>query len=96
MARISIPMLGFLFLVLCCCASKMAEANGYVTYKDPNRPLGARLRDLLKRMTVEEKIGQMVQIERANATADIMKNYFIGMHIYVLTMIFGVFEVLIN
>uniref|UniRef100_A0A2N9G4B5 Glycoside hydrolase family 3 N-terminal domain-containing protein n=1 Tax=Fagus sylvatica TaxID=28930 RepID=A0A2N9G4B5_FAGSY len=78
MARISIPMLGFLFLVLCCCASKMAEANGYVTYKDPNRPLGARLRDLLKRMTVEEKIGQMVQIERANATADIMKNYLIG------------------
>merc|ERR1712183_102210 len=29
-------------------------------------------------MTVEEKIGQMVQIERANATADIMKNYLIG------------------
>lgn len=29
-------------------------------------------------MTLEEKIGQMVQIERLNATADVMKNYFIG------------------
>ncbi|KAL5708960.1 beta-glucosidase [Ranunculus cassubicifolius] len=31
-----------------------------------------------KRMTLEEKIGQMTQIERMNATADVMKNYFIG------------------
>lgn len=56
----------------------MAEAQGYVKYKDPKQPLGARMKNLLNIMTLEEKIGQMVQIERANATADVMKNYFIG------------------
>ncbi|CAI0433096.1 unnamed protein product [Linum tenue] len=30
------------------------------------------------RMTLQEKIGQMVQIDRAVASADVMKNYFIG------------------
>jgi hypothetical protein len=29
-------------------------------------------------MTMEEKIGQMVQIERVNATARVMQKYFIG------------------
>ncbi|XP_065850503.1 uncharacterized protein [Euphorbia lathyris] len=29
-------------------------------------------------MTLEEKIGQMVQVERSVATPDAMKNYFIG------------------
>ncbi|KAJ4885035.1 Glycosyl hydrolase family protein [Raphanus sativus] len=29
-------------------------------------------------MTLQEKIGQMVQIEYSVATADVMKNYFIG------------------
>jgi len=56
----------------------MAEAQGYVKYKDPKQPLGARMKNLLNIMTLEEKIGQMVQIERANATAEVMKNYFIG------------------
>jgi hypothetical protein len=29
-------------------------------------------------MTLAEKIGQMSQIERENATFDVMRNYFIG------------------
>uniref|UniRef100_A0A7N0URA3 beta-glucosidase n=1 Tax=Kalanchoe fedtschenkoi TaxID=63787 RepID=A0A7N0URA3_KALFE len=58
-----------------CCLATAADAQ---TYKDPKQPLGARIRDLMKRMTLEEKIGQMVQIERKVATADVMKNYFIG------------------
>lgn len=49
-----------------------------VIYKDPKQPIAARLKDLLGRMTVEEKIGQMVQIERIAATPDIMKHYYIG------------------
>lgn len=49
-----------------------------VLYKDPNQPVAARVKDLLGRMTMEEKIGQMVQIERLAATPDIMKHYFIG------------------
>nr|XP_043616971.1 beta-glucosidase BoGH3B-like [Erigeron canadensis] len=47
-------------------------------YKDPKQPVAARVKDLLDRMTMEEKIGQMVQIERISATPDIMKHYYIG------------------
>src|ERR1700692_3593585 len=31
-------------------------------YKDPNAPLEARIEDLLKRMSLEEKVAQMVSI----------------------------------
>lgn len=47
-------------------------------YKDANQTTNARIEDLLKRMTLAEKIGQMTQIEREVASADVMKNYFIG------------------
>uniref|UniRef100_A0A7N2LG57 Beta-glucosidase n=1 Tax=Quercus lobata TaxID=97700 RepID=A0A7N2LG57_QUELO len=56
----------------------MVQATEYAVYKDPKRPLGARIRDLMKRMTIEEKIGQMVQIERANATAEVVNKFYIG------------------
>ncbi|XP_050281093.1 uncharacterized protein LOC126721997 [Quercus robur] len=78
MARISTSFLGIFLLVLCCYASNMVQAATYAAYKDPKRPIGARIRDLMKRMTLEEKIGQMVQIERVNATAQIMKQFYIG------------------
>jgi len=61
-------------VVLCKCAG----AIGYAKYKDPSQPIIARVEDLLARMTVEEKIGQMTQIERSDATADVMKKYYIG------------------
>ncbi|KAG4111411.1 hypothetical protein ERO13_D13G102500v2 [Gossypium hirsutum] len=47
-------------------------------YKDPKQAVHVRTRDLLDRMTLEEKIGQMVQIERSVASADVMNKYFIG------------------
>uniref|UniRef100_A0A0D3F092 Glycoside hydrolase family 3 N-terminal domain-containing protein n=1 Tax=Oryza barthii TaxID=65489 RepID=A0A0D3F092_9ORYZ len=47
-------------------------------YKDSKQPLNKRIDDLLRRMTLAEKIGQMSQIERENATFDVMRNYFIG------------------
>ncbi|CAN6237031.1 unnamed protein product [Urochloa humidicola] len=47
-------------------------------YKDPTQPLNARVDDLLRRMTLAEKIGQMSQIDQENATADVITNYFIG------------------
>ncbi|PON59174.1 Glycoside hydrolase [Parasponia andersonii] len=74
MARFSTPMLGFLLL---CCLAAGTEA-GYPQYKDPNQKLGVRIKDLFSRMTLEEKIGQMVQIERSVATPEVMKKYFIG------------------
>ncbi|GKV49921.1 hypothetical protein SLEP1_g56644 [Rubroshorea leprosula] len=74
MGRFSIPVLGFL---LFCCWAASTEAT-YMKYKDPKQPVGARIKDLMGRMTLEEKIGQMVQIERAVATPDVMKKSFIG------------------
>ncbi|KAK6163129.1 hypothetical protein DH2020_002970 [Rehmannia glutinosa] len=57
------------------CRGAMGED---MKYKDPKQPVGVRVKDLVGRMTLEEKIGQMVQIDRISATPDIMKNYYIG------------------
>ncbi|XP_050221637.1 uncharacterized protein LOC126671863 [Mercurialis annua] len=65
------------FVLLLCCFTTTTRAE-YLKYKDPKQALGARIKDLMKRMSVEEKIGQMVQIERSVATPDVMAKYFIG------------------
>ncbi|KAL1161420.1 hypothetical protein V6Z11_A07G132500 [Gossypium hirsutum] len=67
-------MLGILLL---CCLAAVSEAT-YAKYKDPKQPVGVRIEDLMSRMTLAEKIGQMTQIERSVATPDVMKKYFIG------------------
>ncbi|KAM7496473.1 hypothetical protein LguiA_020887 [Lonicera macranthoides] len=54
----------------------MADIN--CIYKNPNAPIEERIKDLLSRMTLEEKIGQMTQIERSVATPSAIKNLFIG------------------
>ncbi|XP_072990371.1 uncharacterized protein [Typha latifolia] len=64
-------------LLLLCCFTAMGEAE-YLKYKDPKQPLNVRINDLVNRMTLAEKIGQMSQIERENATAGVMQKYFIG------------------
>ncbi|CAL9044163.1 uncharacterized protein LOC135582547 [Musa acuminata AAA Group] len=66
-----------LVLLILGCRGTLGGAE-YLKYKDPKQPLNARINDLLKRMTLAEKIGQMSQIERENATADVLKTYFIG------------------
>lgn len=53
-------------------------SSEYVKYKNSKLSAAARVKDLLSRMTLEEKIGQMVQIDRTAATAQIMKHYSIG------------------
>ncbi|GAA0144589.1 glucosidase [Lithospermum erythrorhizon] len=47
-------------------------------YKDPNAAIEARVKDLLSRMTIKEKIGQMTQIEREVATRSNIKEACIG------------------
>ncbi|KAK9290521.1 hypothetical protein L1049_008691 [Liquidambar formosana] len=69
--------LSLMGLLLMCCWAAMAEAE-YMKYKDPKRPLNVRINDLMSRMTLEEKIGQMVQIDRSVASAEVMEKYFIG------------------
>lgn len=54
----------------------------YTIYKDSNRPLNRRIKDLMSRMSLEEKIGQMTQIERSVASAEVMKKYYIGIYKY--------------
>ncbi|KAA8537058.1 hypothetical protein F0562_029536 [Nyssa sinensis] len=60
------------------CWTAMAEEAEYMKYKDPKQPVEFRIKDLMSRMTLEEKIGQMVQIDRTASTAQIMRDYSIG------------------
>jgi len=83
MAKCSIFLVG---LLLFQCWIAMAEAENF-KYKDPKQLLNTRIKDLLDRMTLEEKIGQMVQIDCTVASADVMKKYYIGM-IFFLNFIF--------
>ena len=43
---------------------------GAATYLDPRAPVDRRVHDLLSRMTLEEKVGQMTQAERGAVDAD--------------------------
>ncbi|CDP15624.1 unnamed protein product [Coffea canephora] len=72
-----ISLMGFAVL-LCLWSAAVAEGAAYLKYKDPKQPISARIKDLMSRMTLEEKIGQMTQIERKLASSDIMKKYFVG------------------
>ncbi|KAJ8440715.1 hypothetical protein Cgig2_005446 [Carnegiea gigantea] len=63
--------------LLICILRAIAQSE-YVLYKDPTQPPAARVKDLLGRMTLAEKIGQMTQIDRSTATADVMKTFSIG------------------
>jgi len=65
------------FVLLVLCLAVLARADDY-KYKDPKQPLSVRIKDLLGRMTLAEKIGQMTQIERENATTGVLSKYFIG------------------
>jgi beta-glucosidase len=47
-----------------------AAAQTSAAYRDPTLPVEQRVHDLLGRMTLEEKVGQMTQAERAAATDD--------------------------
>lgn len=38
-------------------------------YKNPDLPASERIADLLSRMTLEEKVGQMMQLDAAVATS---------------------------
>ncbi|KAJ0704626.1 putative glucan 1,3-beta-glucosidase [Helianthus annuus] len=66
----------FIILSMWCCTT-IAQPD-VMKYKDPTQPLNIRIKDLIGRMTLQEKVGQMVQIDRSVATPDVMRNYFIG------------------
>ncbi|MEV0429798.1 glycoside hydrolase family 3 N-terminal domain-containing protein [Micromonospora sp. NPDC050495] len=47
-------------------------------YQDPSLPVATRVADLLSRMTLDEKIGQMTQAERGSVTAADLTTYRLG------------------
>ncbi len=54
------------------------ESLGEVTYTDPAQSIEARVEDLLARMTLEEKIGQMTQVEKNSIKPGDITEYLIG------------------
>lgn len=61
----------FLFLSL------VSMSYGQV-YKDPNASVTARVDDLLSRMNLAQKIGQMTQPNLTNVTASQIRSYYLG------------------
>jgi beta-glucosidase len=51
---------------------------GAPIYTDPSQPTADRVADLLVRMTMDEKIGQMTQVELGSIRSDDITTYFIG------------------
>jgi beta-glucosidase len=51
-------------------APSAAPGADVLPYKDPSQPVSARVADLLSRMTLEEKVGQMTQAERGAVAGD--------------------------
>ncbi len=51
-------------------AAGQGNRGGTAPYRDPRLPVAVRVADLLSRMTLAEKIGQMTQAERAAAASD--------------------------
>ncbi|MCO5612497.1 hypothetical protein L7F22_066765 [Adiantum nelumboides] len=68
-----------IFLLLSCVVqASMASSTSVPVYKNPQAAVEARVKDLLRRMTLEEKVGQMMQIERSIANASIIQINFVG------------------
>lgn len=89
MFRASVPLVSIALLWWWMTTAEAAN----VKYKDPRQPLQVRVNDLMSRMTLEEKIGQMVQIDRTVATPEIVKNYSIGKKRIFPSFYFGFFAV---
>ena len=85
-------MLSVLFLIsliLSACGGQAAVAtpvptaaptqkNDVVIYTDSSQPVDARVEDLLKRMNIDEKIGQMTQVEKNSIQKGDITKYYIG------------------
>lgn len=75
MGKTSVLLVGFLFSLL---IATVQAGDKYKKYNDPSLPISQRIRDLMRRMNLDEKIGQMVQIDRKVATPEVMRDCKIG------------------
>jgi beta-glucosidase len=79
---------GFLFFWLAACApaptvplaspTPTARPAGFLVYRDSSQPVEARVADLLGRMSLDEKIGQMTQAPNTGLTPGDITNYRLG------------------
>jgi beta-glucosidase len=76
MAKIPIFLVGF--WLLSTWAGLLETDEDIIKYKNPKESVNIRVEDLISKMTLDEKIGQMLQIERKYASNGVMKKYFIG------------------
>jgi beta-glucosidase len=74
--HVQIPLLIAVVLALCAAPASAAAP----AYKDARQPVSKRVADLLSRMTLQEKVGQMTQTERGTIDADTKKitNGYLG------------------
>ena len=47
-------------------------------FRDPSLPIADRVADLLNRMTLAEKVGQMLQLDAKNGVDDYVLEYNVG------------------
>ncbi|WP_346533665.1 glycoside hydrolase family 3 N-terminal domain-containing protein [Micromonospora sp. DPT] len=77
--RIHRPLSLVLLLVAITTLAAPASATAATyPYQDPTLPVATRVADLLSRMTLDEKIGQMTQAERGSATPTDVTTYRLG------------------
>lgn len=72
-----VPEFGRALCAFICCCCLFSEALSYDLYKDASQPVEVRVKDLLQRMTLAEKVGQMTQIERSVVGSSTIRNNFI-------------------
>ncbi|SCL29132.1 beta-glucosidase [Micromonospora rhizosphaerae] len=72
------PSLALLLVALVGLVAPPAAAAATYPYQDPTLPVPNRVADLLSRMTLDEKIGQMTQAERGSVTAADLTTYRLG------------------
>ena len=59
--------------------TETAETTGTLPYKNPDLPVAERIADLLGRMTLDEKVGQMMQLDaRSGDLEDLIVNRHVG------------------
>ncbi|KAK4440534.1 Lysosomal beta glucosidase [Sesamum alatum] len=75
-----VPIMGLLILFASWVGATTKNPNPAIDtlYKDPTQPMNKRIKNLMKQMTLEEKIAQMAQLDRVAATPEIMRDFSIG------------------
>jgi beta-glucosidase len=85
---LAFTLMALLFAALVACSSLPSQSSTDQSptptserspiYMDPTQSIAARVDDLLDRMTLEEKIGQMTLVEKNSIKEGDITNYFIG------------------